>query len=372
MRIAHLTSVHPRYDTRIFLKQCRSLATSGHEVTLVVADAQPDEVKDGVRIVSVGRSVGRADRMLRTTRRVYRQAVELDADVYHLHDPELLPIGLKLKRRGKRVIFDAHEDVPKQILGKHYLWRPLRRAVSGSVGAYEAWVCRRLDAVVTATPYIRDKFVPINPRSVDINNFPMLGELVTNGTAGETRANQVCYVGGITAARGIREMVGAMDRVRNGVRLQLGGTFGTTALADEVRAFPGWERVDERGWLGRTDMARLFASSLAGIVAYLPAPNHIDAQPNKMFEYMSAGLPVIASHFPLWQEIIEGNACGLCVDPEDPNAIADAIDRLVDNPAEARKMGANGKRAVETRYNWTVEEQKLIDLYQGLEPTTSA
>jgi glycosyltransferase involved in cell wall biosynthesis len=92
-------------------------------------------------------------------------------------------------------------------------------------------------------------------------------------------------------------------------------------------------------------------------------PNHIDAQPNKMFEYMSAGLPLIASDFPLWREIVEGNDCGVCVDPADPAAIAEAIDRLVENPDLARRMGENGQRAVHERYNWAIEEKKLLALY---------
>ncbi|MBD3768073.1 MAG: glycosyltransferase, partial [Gammaproteobacteria bacterium] len=103
-----------------------------------------------------------------------------------------------------------------------------------------------------------------------------------------------------------------------------------------------------------------------GLVTFLPAPNHIDAQPNKMFEYMSAGLPIITSIFPLWREIVEGNQCGLCVDPLDPQAIGEAIQYLIDNPVEAEQMGKNGRQAVEQKYNWTIEEQKLLDLYAGL------
>lgn len=366
MKVLHLTSVHPRYDTRIFLKQCRSLVIAGYEVTLVVADDQPDEFKDGVQILSVGKASGRVNRMLRTTRCVYRKAIDLDAEVYHLHDPELLSIGLKLKRQGKKVIFDAHEDVPKQILGKHYLWPPVRRAVSRSVGAYEACVCRRLDAVVAATPYIRDKFLDINPRSVDINNFPMLGELVTDVPKRDGRSSHVCYVGGITGARGIRETIKALELTSDGVRLQLGGTFVSDALAKEVRSYFGWARVDELGWLGRSDYARVLASSVAGLVTFLPAPNHINAQPNKMFEYMSAGRPVIASNFPLWRDIIEGNECGLCVDPKEPQEIANAINWLITHPVEARRMGENGRRAVKEKFNWDVEERKLLDLYSDL------
>lgn len=366
MRVAHLTSAHPRYDTRIFLKQCRSLSSAGYEVTLVVADDQPDELKAGVRIISVGKPLGRMDRMLHATRRVFRKAVELNADVYHLHDPELLPMGMKLKQQGKRVIFDAHEDVPKQILGKHYLGRGTRRVISGAVGAYETWACRRMDAVVAATPYIRDKFLRINPRSVDINNFPMLGELAAVGAEGQPRDNQVCYIGGIAAMRGIREMVQAMEYVADGIRLQLGGTFNPVVLANEVRAYPGWERVDELGWLGRQEIAQVLASSVAGLVTLHPTANYLDALPVKMFEYMSAGLPVIASDFPLWREIVEGNGCGLCVDPQDPAAIATAINWTVEHLDEARQMGENGRKAVQEKYNWSIEEKKLTDLYTRL------
>ena len=81
---------------------------------------------------------------------------------------------------------------------------------------------------------------------------------------------------------------------------------------------------------------------------------------------MATGLPVIASDFPLWKQIIEENKCGLCVDPLDPKAIAEAIDYLVMHPAEAARMGRNGQMAVKTQYNWAVEEQKLLDLYKSL------
>jgi glycosyltransferase involved in cell wall biosynthesis len=118
----------------------------------------------------------------------------------------------------------------------------------------------------------------------------------------------------------------------------------------------------EAGW-------NRLARSKAGIVTFLPAPNHIDAQPNKVFEYMSAGVPVIASHFPLWREIVEGNQCGLCVDPHEPEQIAEAIDYLLGHPDEARRMGENGMRAVQDRYNWAIEERKLRKFYEGLRGT---
>jgi glycosyltransferase involved in cell wall biosynthesis len=124
--------------------------------------------------------------------------------------------------------------------------------------------------------------------------------------------------------------------------------------------------VNALGFLSRQEVKTLLAESMAGIVTFLPVPNHIDAQPNKMFEYMSAGLPVIGSHFPLWKEIIEGNNCGICVDPNQPEEIGKAIQYIFDHPKEAENMGINGIKAIEEKYNWRAEEQKLISTYQSI------
>ena len=161
-------------------------------------------------------------------------------------------------------------------------------------------------------------------------------------------------------------MVTAMSMVKSGTRLQLGGRFAIPELENEINRFDGWSRVDFLGFLDRAAVREVLARSVAGLVTFLPLPNHIDAQPNKMFEYMSAGIPVIASNFPLWRKIVEGNNCGLCVDPLDPGAIAGAIDHLVGNPELASYMGKNGRQAIEEKYNWTIEERKVISLYEKL------
>lgn len=366
MFVVHLTSVHSRFDTRIFLKECTSLANHGAAVGLVVADGKGDEVENGVAIYDVGASEGRFDRMRHAPRRVLAKAVQLDADLYHLHDPELIPIGLRLKRVGKRVIFDAHEDVPRQLLSKPYLSPLAAQLLSRAFSVYERWACRRMDAVVTATPSIRDKFAAMGVRTVDVNNFPLAGELSSGEVDWTRKRDHVCYVGGIGRIRGILEVVRAMELARSGARLQLVGTFGEPAVETQAHEDAGWRRVDALGFLGRQEVAQVLARSVAGLVTFLPAPNHIDAQPNKMFEYMSAGVPVIASNFPLWREIVEGNECGICVDPLDPQAIAQAIDYLATHPRDAERMGRNGQQAVQRTYNWAIEESKLLELYEGL------
>lgn len=364
-RVAHLTSAHPRNDTRIFIKQCRTLAAQGYDVTLVVADGQGDEHRDGVAIADVGHLPGRLQRILSTTRRVLARAVALEADVYHLHDPELIPVGLQLKRRGKTVIFDSHEDVPRQLLGKPYLGPVTRRVLAHSFALFQRHACARFDGIVAATPFIRDGFLRIHPRTVDVNNFPMADELEPAG-AGAGKQAQVCYVGGIGAIRGIRELVQAGIYLRSAARINLVGRFSEPAVEAQVKADPGWERVNELGVLDRAGVREVMQRSVAGVVTFLPLPNHLDSLPTKMFEYMSSGIPVIASDFPLWRDIVEGSRCGVCVDPRDPRAIAAAIDRLVGNPELARELGANGRKAVLEKYNWTVEAARLADFYGAI------
>ena len=133
-----------------------------------------------------------------------------------------------------------------------------------------------------------------------------------------------------------------------------------------MQALPGWQRVNALGFLDRAGVRDVLGRSMAGLVTLHPVINYIDALPVKMFEYMSAGIPVIASDFPLWREIIAGNDCGLLVDPLNPAAIAEAIDTLVSNPTMAQRMGENGRRAVEERYNWGIEEQKLMAFYERI------
>jgi glycosyltransferase involved in cell wall biosynthesis len=365
--VCHLTSVHKDGDVRIFHKECVSLAEVGYKVSLIIPNTSSRIEKD-VNIISFEAPKGnRLTRMIKTVNIVFQKAIEVDADIYHFHDPELLRIAKKLKRKGKVVIYDTHEDLPRQLLSKKYIKPIIRKSLSLFMERYENNISAKLDAIITATPFIRDRFLQVNPKTIDINNFPLDKEINTKDTLpNKFESKNICYIGGLTEIRGIKEVVGAMNFCPE-TTLKLAGEFFPIGFKDSVKQIKGWNQIDELGFISRDEAISLKSNSIAGIVTFLPEENHINAQPNKIFEYMASGLPVIGSNFPLWKTIIEDNNAGICVDPLNPQEIADAINYLISNPNIAKEMGENGKKLVIEKYNWEMEKKKLIELYKSLE-----
>lgn len=363
--VAHVTTVHPRDDIRIFRKECLSLVQAGYKVVQIVGDGRGDAVVDDVQIVDIGAAPrGRLARMRIQPQRALEAIRRLRPALVHFHDPELLSIGGRLMRDGVPVIYDAHEDVPRQILTKQWIARPLRLLISKAFELYENLQVGKLSAVVAATPHIARRFEFLTTRCVNVSNFPFLHELAPAGAV-SARGLCVCYVGGIMRTRGALEMIRALPLVPE-VRLLLCGRFEDERLEAELRAEHGWAQVDFFGQVGREEVRDVLARSFAGLVTLLPMPSYQDSLPIKMFEYMSAELPVIASNFPIWREILERHECGLCVDPSAPEQIADAIRLLAFAPANAQAMGMRGRSAVLSTFNWPQAERELLGLYRTL------
>jgi len=374
MRVVHLTSAHTADDIRIYHREVKSLANSGFDVSIIAPGDENDLSikKIKVPVFFFKKSSNRAERFFLGSLRLLRLVLSIKADIYHFHDPDLIPIGVILKLLGKRVIYDVHENYPKDILTKHWIARPLRGFVSRFVNLIEVLSSKLFDAIIAATPAIAKRFPA--PKTLIIQNFPILDEaaFIQPSTSYIDRSDQVIYVGSISEVRGIKEMVKAIEILNNSlseenfVKLLLLGKFESERLFDEVSSLPGWKYVEFLGWKSRDVVEQFLLNSKLGLVIFHPAPNYIDSQPNKLFEYMAAGLPVVASDFPLWREIIKAINAGLLVDPLSPVEIAEAMKRILTNPQAAELMGKSGKRAVLEKYNWSAEEEKLLALYGRL------
>ncbi len=343
----------------------------------IIGPNPADAISDHVEIKAISRNGSRAKRMTRTVWTVYQEAVRQAADIYHFHDPELIPVGLLLRARGKKVIYDIHEDLPKDIMSKFYLPTWSRHAIAWFANKVEGAAVQRFSALVVVTPSIAERFRPLNERTIIVHNYPYSKEIVFAQAAApwESRNQSVAYVGGITAQRAIREMVYAMALLPEnlGARLDLAGNeIMPEANPAEIYRHPGWQRVKHHGFLDQPSTFRLLHTVRAGLVLFHPEPNHVEAMPQKIFEYMGAALPLIASDFPFWRKILGPTQCALFVDPMNPQAIADAIEYILRHPEEAEAMGKRGQAAVLKTYNWDYEAEKLVNLYSGLVDSTCA
>jgi glycosyltransferase involved in cell wall biosynthesis len=374
-KIVHLTSVHPAFDVRIFHKECKSIARAGYDVTLIAAHDR-DETVDGVRMKAMAPPSGRISRMLRTTWAICRQAIREDADLYHFHDPELIPVALVMRIRGKRVVYDVHEDVPADILSKQYIPRRFRRPIAWLAGLVEMKSSRYFSAVVAATNPISRRFRFRAASTVVVSNYPVPDQDRDDRHESWSRrsGSAVVYAGLLSEDRCIREIVEAMSLLPPslGATLNLAGGFSPPAYALEVTASQGWQKVNALGVVGRADLSLLLNGARAGLCIYRPDPNCVEAAPNKLFEYMQAGIPVIASDFPGFHAIVNGVGCGLLVNPLDSRSIARAIEYVLTHPEEAEQMGRRGREAVNRTFNWASEEDKLLALYAALLDSTPA
>jgi glycosyltransferase involved in cell wall biosynthesis len=369
--IAHATVVHGRYDIRILYKQCASLAGDGRaEVSLFVADDLGDECWQGVRIRSIGQPRhGRIGRAVIGSIALWRALRQSRPDLVHLHDPELLPLGLALHARGTPVVFDMHENLPREIMTKEWVLKPLRTALSRVVAAFQRRACRILPTVFAELSYAAD--FPSANAGVVVLNFPLLRSLL-HLDAAKHATFTVGYIGGVSAERGAHESADAIERLnRDGIRVA--GVFvgplaaGLDRQEPFARAVAGGY-VTATGRLAPTDGWPLIARCHVGIALLRPSPNFVDSYPTKLFEYMALGLPVVVSDFPLWRRAVSDAGCGLLVDPMDPGAIAAALRWLHDHPAEATAMGERGRAAVRAGYSWDSEFEKLRALYDRLLP----
>lgn len=364
--ILHFSTVHYRDDSRILSKQLRSLAKRyGGRPRLFVQDGKGDasDEVNGVEIVDTGPRRARLARMTVGAWQMIRAVVRAKPAVAHFHDPELLPWAALLRLWGIKVVYDVHEDYPEAVAHNYRLPALARHLLPPIVRFVEWGGAQLMSGVVAATPEIGARFP--KSKTALVRNFPIVDELIgPTGVRMADRPVEFAYVGTITQNRnivGMLDAIGLLDDDR--ARLRLAGDFPVAADEQIARAHPGWRRVTFDGWISRAEVAGILAGARAGLVLIKPVAHEMVGLPIKLFEYMAAGIPVLASDFPVWRSIIGEARCGLLVDPLQPVQIAEAMRWMIDHPAEAEEMGARGREAVLAVYNWTGEAESLYKLY---------
>lgn len=365
--IIHFTTVHPRDDSRIRSKQVASLARAFGDVTLYVQDGLGTERDPtlGYAVVDTGPRLPRLKRMLVGGWRMFRAVLQAKPHIAHFHDPELLPWAILLRLAGVKIVYDVHEDMPQQVKHNPGLPRWAQRILPPFVAVAE-WVGGRVfDGLAVPTQTIADRFPP--QKTILVRNFPMLEELHQPYAAPMAeRPRHFAYVGYISEVRNIFGMMQAVAKLSEpDARLRLVGSFAIQATEDRARAMPEWQQwVQFEGWASREQVGQILGDVRGGLVVLQPVEHEMLTLPIKLFEYMAAGLPVIASDFPVWRTIVDGAQCGILVDPLDPVAIAGAMRWLIDHPDAAAQMGARGRAAVERDYSWQPEAERLISFYR--------
>ncbi len=367
-KVCHITSAHSRYDVRIFHKQCKSLAANGYDVTLLVNDDVENEQIDGVHIRSTNfQPRNRFERMIMSRRLIEAEAIAINADIYHLHDPELLPVGLRLKKTGKTVVFDSHEDYLLTIADKNWIFRPLRPIVRTFYGWYEKYALEKFDGSIVCYHWTEERYRRYVDNVEMVLNFPVVREGQITPPDFSRRA--ICFAGGISPQWCHKEILIALSRIDN-VTYELAGRL-SGEYGNSLQHMDAWKQVNYHGIISQSEVFNtVYANSSIGmaLLDYITQCKGTvgNLSNTKLFEYMYAGLPLICTDFDLWTDIIEKENCGIAVNPHNIDEISEAISYLLNNPEVAERMGKNGRSAVIKRYNWKVEEDKLLEFYSLL------
>lgn len=362
-KICQVTSVHPRYDVRIFHKIAKSVAAHGFESCILVCDTLPEEVKDGVHFYPVPFvAKNRLDRILHSWKKLYKKALEIDADLYHLHDPELMKLGQKLKKAGKKVIFDSHEDYYYKVGEKAWIPKPFRKLARFVYGKKEKHILKKYDGLISVTPHIVERLKKINPETVMITNYPTKMQLP------QTKKERIlCFAGGVTPLYLHDKVMEAISTV-DGVKYCVAGKVSED-YKNYLKTVPGYDKTEFLGMLPYEEVIKLYAKSMVGIVTY----DYSRALGGKLgtlgvlklFEYIQYNIPMIATDFELWKPIVEGNQVGVCVNPHEVGQIRNAVLKLM-NDDEFRNTCSKNCDKIKDQYCWESQEKILLDFYKSI------
>jgi glycosyltransferase involved in cell wall biosynthesis len=365
--VVHISSVHILKDTRIFYKECLSLKKSGFKVKLI-NQAKNDLEIDGISVIALPISSNRFERFTKTLFKAYKLACREKADIYHLHDPELIPLGIFLRILGRQVVYDMHENVPRQILSKKWISPIIRKPLAILVKGFERLCLNSFHVVFAETSYFRDySWVKKN---ITVLNLPLVDELlrISSSPTKKGKIFRVGYIGGVTIDRGIDVCISAINELRDRGEEIIFECIGP--VDKNVNSLSLWQKGIANGWIrsyGRLPAKEgwpIVANCHVGVAILKPIENYYESYPTKMFEYMAMGLPVIVSNFPLYKKVIDESHSGYAIDPMNVEHAIDALQKIINGNDKALYMSQCARKAATENYNWEAEFRKLLNLYK--------
>jgi len=375
LKVCHVISAFGRFDTRIFYKQAMALKVAGYDVHIVTHDGFSDEEKNGIHIWHSGfkSDDGKIKRIVQGKKYAFKKALEINADIYQIHDPELISVGLKLRKRGKKIIYDSHENFSEQILQKEWIPKIFRKTLSCLANQYLKRTLKKYDAVLGVSPDQEKKLLEeYKIKEVKIiTNYPLVENTPIPRIDFETyalRAKNISYMGAINRDWKNEYVIQATGELN--FTLLLAGD-GDRNYLESLKTQKYWKNVIFYGKIPFDKVNEIYNQSIAGVVLidYLANCNYKlgTMGNNKLFENMKAGLPIICTDFILWREFIDRYKCGIYVNPNDYEQIKNAIKYIIDHPREAYDMGQNGITAVENEFNWNVQRETYLEVYKKIQ-----
>jgi len=368
--VCHVISGYYRNDPRIFQRQCKSLKEVGFSVCILTNDNQPEEDLEGIPIYSTKNYWSNRSRILLFARKqFFKRAIEINADIYQMHSPELLSLGIALKRAGKIVVYDAHEDLPKHIIEKDWLPRFTRKPLSFLVEKYMNYILRSYHAIISPHSHVVDNLMKINSKTTLITNFAKVLPIKEISLKEYTQRNQIiCYSGTVYLHSNQIPILDSLKELPD-ITYNIAG-YCTPSYLEVLSNHEAYNQLNYIGRINWTDLNEFYNKARIGVVVIdykmnLGGKRGTHAV-NKIFEYMEAALPIICSDYDLWQEIIDEYECGICVEPGNVKQMTEAIVFLINNPEEAYIMGQNGRKAVHNKYNWNTQHEVYVKLFETL------
>lgn len=362
-RVLHVTTAHSADDVRIFERECRSLAASdSYDVYLAASGAIPAD--SGVTLIPLAPPpASRAGRFAGGPRKALGLSRALSVDLWHFHDPELLPVALKLARSGHNVIWDAHEDYVAQFTddgGKSWVPGPARRLVRSGTASLLAAVDRHAAGIVAATPTIAGRYH--NLRTVVVGNEARL-ELFANCQP-SFEAGRVLFTGSPGPGHLFDQVVEAVSKVP-GARLVVAGREPDSFTWIRAREVLG-ERLVHLGWLDRSGIAGAISASSLGLSTYADIPTNAENSPNKLFEFAAAGLPVVASPTQSNQRLLNSSCAGFAAEDFGAEALSEAIARALSDREAWEAASSAGRVWAAREGSWSGSEARLFSLYDDV------